>query len=365
MNETLLNPILRQLGIEKSALGGYEGIIVATAIIMASIIFAKIVYWFVERYMKAFAVKTKSDIDDIILQIIHKPVYYIIILIGIQLSVSCVAVSAEFEDLLSRLISIAIIILSAWVIAGVSDAILQRAGKKLAARTKTTVDDEAIPFLSRFLKFTIYLLAFMIILDQFGIEITPLIASLGIAGFAIGFAAKDTIGNLLAGFFILTDRPFVRGDRIELKGYLGEVVDIGLRTTKIETLDHTYVIIPNASIISNEVINYTLPDVRIKVKLPVSVAYGTEPEKVKKIVLDVVKKVDEVMDDPKPVIFFKEFGESSLNFLLIFWVADFRKKLVAVDKINMKINEEFEKAGIEIPFPCRTVYMRRNSNSLL
>ena len=359
MNETLLDPILGQLGIERSALGGYEGIIAAIAIIIGSIVLAKIVYWFVERYMKAFAAKTRSDIDDTILRIIHKPVYYIIILMGIQLAVSCVVVSTEFEDFFSKLISIAIIILGAWVIAGIADAILQGVGKKLAARTKTTVDDEAIPFLSRVLRFAIYLLAFMIVLDQFGIEITPLVASLGIAGFAIGFAAKDTIGNLLAGFFILTDRPFVRGDRIELKGYLGEVVDIGLRTTKIKTLDHTYVVIPNASIISNEVINYTLPDVRIKVKLPISVAYGTNPERVKKIVLDVAKEVDEVMDDPKPVIYFTEFGESSLNFLLIFWVSNFRKKLVAVDKINMKINEEFEKAGIEIPFPCRTVYLRR------
>jgi len=359
MNETLLDPILGQLGIEKSALGGYEGILVAIAIIIASIIVAKIVYWFVERYMKAFAVKTKSDIDDLILRIIHKPIYYIIILIGIQLAVSYVAVSAEFEDLFSRLISIAIIILGAWVIAGIMDAVLVGVGKKLATKTKTTVDDEAIPFLSKVLKFTIYLLAFMIILDQFGIEITPLVASLGIAGFAIGFAAKDTIGNLLAGFFILTDRPFARGDRIEIKGYLGEVVDIGLRTTRIETLDHTYVIIPNADIVSNEVINYTLPDVKIKVKIPIGVAYGTDPGKVKRIVLDVTKKVDEVMKDPKPVIFFTEFGESSLNFLLIFWVPDFRKKLVAVDKINIGINEEFEKAGIEIPFPCRTVYMRK------
>lgn len=359
MNETLLDPILSQLGIEKGMLGGYGSIVVAVLIVVISIIIAKIVYWFVERYMKAFAVRTKSDIDDLILRMIHKPVYYIIILIGIQLAVSYVAVSAEFEELFSKLISIAIIIIGAWVIAGIADVVLSGIGKKLATKTKTTVDYEAIPFLSKVLKFTIYLLAFMIVLDQFGIEIAPLVAGLGIAGFAIGFAAKDTIGNLLAGFFILTDRPFAKGDRVEIKGYLGEVVDIGLRTTKIETLDHTYVIIPNGDIVSNEVINYTLPDVRIKVKITIGVAYGTDPERVKKIVLDVTKRADEVMNEPAPVIFFREFGDSSLNFLLIFWVSDFRKKLVAIDKINTGINTEFEKAGIEIPFPCRTVYMRK------
>ncbi len=173
-------------------------------------------------------------------------------MIGVQLAVSYIAISAEFEGLFSNLISISVIIRGAWVIARIVDALLVGVGKKLAAKTKTTVDDEAIPFLSKVLKFTIYIIAFMIILSQFGIEIAPLVASMGIAGFAIGFAAKDTIGNLLAGFFILTDRPFTKGDRIEIKGNIGTVVDIGLRTTRIETLDHTYVIIPNADIISNE-----------------------------------------------------------------------------------------------------------------
>jgi MscS family membrane protein len=359
MNETLLYPLLEQLGIEKNTVGGYEGIIIAAGILIASMVFAKIVHWLIERYMKTLAGKTKSDIDDLILKIIHKPVYYIIILIGFQLAVNYITISAEIEELIAKLVSVAIIVIGAWVTAGIVDAVLVGVGRKLAAKTKTTADDEAIPFLSRVLKFTVYLLAFMIILDQFGIEITPLVASLGIAGFAIGFAAKDTIGNLLAGFFILTDRPFARGDRIELKGYLGEVVDIGLRTTRIETLDHTYVIIPNADIVSNEVINYTLPDVKIKVKIPLGVAYGTDPEKVKKIILGVAKKVDEVMKEPAPVIFFTEFGESSLNFLLIFWVEDFREKLVAVDKVNIGINREFEKKEVERPFPCRNVYMKK------
>jgi MscS family membrane protein len=359
MNETLLDPVLGQLGLEKGALWGYEGVIVAVLIVVLSIVLARIIYWFLERYMKSFATRTKSDIDDMILRIIQKPLYYVIILIGIQLAVSYLVISAEFDELFSKLVSVAIIVIGAWVTAGIIDAILGSVGKKLASKTKTTVDDEAIPFLSKVLKFTVYLLAFMIILDQFEINITPLVASLGIAGFAIGFAAKDTIGNLLAGFFILSDRPFSRGDRIEIKGQLGEVVDIGLRTTRIETLEHTYVIIPNSDIISNEVINYTLPDVRIKGKIQIGVAYGTDPEKVKKIVLDVAKKVDDVMKEPEPVIFFNEFGDSSLNFLLIFWVADFRKKLVAIDEINIGINTEFEKAGIEIPFPCRNVYVRK------
>ena len=204
----------------------------------------------------------------------------------------------------------------------------------------------------------IYLISLMTILDLIGIEVSPLVASLGIAGFAIGFAAKDTLGNLLAGFFIMTDRPFKKGDRVEIAGYLGEIVDIGLRTTKIMTLDSNVVIIPNSKIISNEVTNYTLPSVRIKVKIPLGVAYGSDVDEVKKIILDVAKKAD-ILEDPAPSVFFREFGESSLNFLLIVWVDTFRIKFGVTDQVNSMLYKEFDKAGIDIPFPCRTVYLKK------
>ncbi|MBN2014975.1 MAG: mechanosensitive ion channel family protein [Candidatus Altiarchaeota archaeon] len=364
MNETitLFDTILNQVGIEKSQYSGYDSIIVFAAIVVASLIAAKIVYWIIERYVKIFAKKTKSEIDDLILRIIQKPLYYIIILLGFEFAVRTIELSAIIQETIATLVSAGIIAIGAWFIADIVDVILVGVvGKKIAAKTQTTADDEAIPFLSKVLRFTIYLLAFIIILDQFNIEITPLVASLGIAGFAIGFAAKDTIGNLLAGFFILMDRPFAKGDRIEIKGHVGEVVDIGLRTTRIETLDHTYVIIPNADIVSNELINYALPDVQLKVKINIGVAYGTDTKKVKEILLKIAKNVDDVMKEPTPAVFFTEFGDSALNFLLIFWVSDFRKKIFAIDEINTKMDEEFKKHGIEIPYPCRNVYIQKES----
>jgi len=347
-------------GLLPEALSGYEKIIVAILIFLASIVVAKIVYLLVEKYFKKLAAKTKSRIDDELLRILHKPIYYVVILIGVQIAVSYLLVSTVYGDYFTTFISIILIALVTWVVANIVNIILQEFGRKLAARTKTSIDDEAIPFLSKVAKFAIYAIALMIILDQLGIEITPLIASLGIAGFAIGFAAKDTIANLLAGFFILSDRPFARGDRIKIGNYLGEVVDIGLRSTKIETLDHTFVVIPNEKIISNEIINYALPDLQLKVKIPIGVAYGSDIEKVKKIVLDIANASELILDKPAPCIFFREFGESSLNFLLIVWVDNFRDKLRVMDEINSKVYEEFDKEGIEIPFPCRTVYLRKD-----
>ncbi len=343
-------------------LSGYDSYLIALLIIVLSLVVAKICYFLIGRYFKKLAAKTKSRIDDEILAIIHKPIYYIILLIGLQISVSYLLISegfTQYSDLFSKTILIAAVILVSWVAAKMSDILMNNLGRRLAGKTKTTVDDEAIPFLSKIIKIAIYFMALMIILDQLGIEVTPLIASLGIAGFAIGFAAKDTLANLLAGFFILTDRPFVKGDRIQVGEYLGEVVDIGLRTTKIETLDHTLVIVPNEKIISTEVINYARPDLQLKVKMPVGVAYGSDPDKVKDLVLDIVNASELVLDEPSPNIFFTEFGESSLNFLLIVWVTNFKDKIRVMDEINTKLYRKFEEEEIDIPFPCRTVYLKK------
>ncbi len=357
---TLTNLIMEKTGLVPNHLGGYEGIIIFLAIIIASFVISKVVYHMTERYLKKLALKTKSEVDDILIRLLQKPLTYTIMLFGFQFAVNTLDVPLSLQMLFNQVISASIIAIAAGFLANLSDSIIiEVIGKKLASKTKTTADDEALPFLSKLIRYMIYVLAFIIILGEFNIQITPLVASLGIAGFAIGFAAKDTIGNLLAGFFILIDRPFVKGDRIEIKGRVGEVVDIGLRTTRIKTPDYTYVILPNSDIISNEVVNYALPNIKLKVKIKIGVAYGTDPDKVKEILARVATEVPDVMQDPAPSAYFTGFGDSSLDFLLIAWVPDFRKKFGVTDQINTKINREFNKEGIDIPFPCRTVYLKK------
>jgi small-conductance mechanosensitive channel len=333
---------------------------VSFSILIGSIIIAKILYHFTDRFLKKRAALTESEIDDKVIVILHRPLYYIIILIGLLVALHFI-LPENYQESARTIISIIIIIIITKVLFGSIDIIFYDIAKKLAKRTKTALDDEAIPFLSKITKVTIVVLAGIIILDKLGFSgaVTSLVAGLGIAGFAIGFAAKDTIANILSGFFILTDRPFRRGDRIEVGDYIGEVVDIGLRTTKILTLDKNYVIIPNSKIASTEVINYTLPNVRIKLKIPIGVAYGSDPKKVKKIILETAKKCDKILDDPKPEVYFIEFGDSSLNFLLRVWVSNFRDRVKVKDFIHSQLYEKLEKEGIEIPFPCRTVYLRK------
>jgi len=334
-------------------------LVIAFSTIIASVIVARISDFIIENHVKKYAERTKSDIDDRIIKILKGPVYYIIILIGLMIALRQVSIPTGYTEMVDKFILIMIIVISSWVTASIVQIFIYSFGKRMARRTKSTIDDEAIPFLSKIAYFAVYIVAFMIILSLLGIDITPLVAIGGIAGFAIGFAAQESISNILAGFFILADRPFKKGDRIRVEDYLGEVVDIGLRSTKIETLDHTFVIIPNSKLISNEVTNYALPNLQIKVRIPFGVAYGSNIGEVKKIVMKVTKKSKLVLDDPGPTVYFTEMGESSLNFRIIVWVNTFRDKLKVTDEVNSSLYEEFNKAGIEIPFPCRIVYLRK------
>jgi len=331
----------------------------AFSIIIASIIVARISDFIVENFVKKHAERTESDIDDKIIRILKGPIYYIIILIGLMLALKQLSIPVEYTQIVNKFIVVLIIIISSWVVAGIVQILLYTFGKKLARRPKSTIDVEAIPFLSKIAYFLVYIIAFMIILSHLGIDITPLTALGAVAGFALGFAAQESISNILAGFFILADRPFKKGDRIQMGDYLGEVLDIGLRSTKIETLDHTLVIIPNSKLITNEVTNYALPNLQIKVRIPFGVAYGSEISKVKKIAMGVAEKSNVVLDDPQPDIYFMEFGDSSLNFMLIVWVDNFRDKFRVTDEMNSKLYDEFNKARVEIPFPCRTVYIEK------
>jgi len=330
----------------------------AAAVVLGSLVFAKIIDVMINKYVSKLTSKTKTTVDDKILNAIHKPIYYLMVLAGLYIAFTYILITPASKPIVG-LISILAIIVATILSVKLADVLLNVLGKNIAAKTESTADDEAIPFISRILNITLYLLGISLIIHQLGYNIAPLIASLGIAGFAIGFAAKDTLSNIIAGFFLLIDRNFRVGDRVQIGGNIGNVTDIGLRNTKVKTLDHNLVVIPNNNIVTNELINFERPDIKIKIIMPFGVVYGTQIEKAKEIILDTANEHKLVLDDPKPAIFFHSFGPSSLDLKLVIYVKDLRKKWTVKDAINTKVNEQFNKEGIEIAFPTQTVYVKK------
>jgi small-conductance mechanosensitive channel len=191
-----------------------------------------------------------------------------------------------------------------------------------------------------------------------GIELSQFALMAGALGVGIGFGLQSVVNNFISGLILIFERPIQRGDTIQLIDLVGKVKRIGIRSSTIRTFDGAEVIVPNGNLVSAEVINWTLSDKQRRVEVRVGVAYGTDPKKVLGILLEVAGSHDDVLEDPGPTTFFEAFGDSSLNFLLRFWTADFDNWRKIQSDITVGLDEALKKAGITIPFPQRDLHVR-------
>jgi small-conductance mechanosensitive channel len=201
-------------------------------------------------------------------------------------------------------------------------------------------------------------LGLLIALSLAGFELNKFAIVLGALGVGIGFGLQNIVNNFISGLILIFERPIQLNDTIAQGSLYGTVSRIGIRSSTIRTFDGAEVIVPNANLISNEVTNWTLSDRRRRIQILVGVAYGTDPEKVLKILNETIKNRGDISDTPEPMILFREFGESSLNFDLRFWTSDSSTWMELQSSVNVEINNAFKKAGIEIPFPQRDLHLR-------
>jgi small-conductance mechanosensitive channel len=231
----------------------------------------------------------------------------------------------------------------------------------LAEKTETMVDNIIFDLLNKFSGIIIYAIAIVLALDVLGINVMPFVAGAGILGIAIGFAAKDTLSNLIAGVLLIIDRPFEIGDRIEVwsapagSATWGDVMDIGLRATKIRTTDNIIIIIPNNEIMKRDIVNYTIVTSRIRVRINIGVAYDADLSQTKEIILGVADAISWIQKDPAPVVVVTAFGDSSVDLQLRVWISDARKRMDTISHVTDSVKTAFDEAGIEIPYPKRDI----------
>ena len=234
----------------------------------------------------------------------------------------------------------------------------------IAHRTESKIDDILFELLARFAGFIIWATAIIMALDLLGVNVVPFIAGAGVAGVAIGFAAKDTLSNFIAGILLIIDRPFEVGDRIEVwsapagSATWGDVIDIGLRATKIKTTDNIVIIIPNNEIMLRDIINYTTITDRIRVRINIGIAYDADMQKAKDIILKTAESAGWVAKEPPPKVVVRNFGESSVDLQVRVWIANARKRMDTISYITDKVKEAFDEQGVEIPYPRREIYVK-------
>lgn len=231
----------------------------------------------------------------------------------------------------------------------------------LADRTDTVLDDIIFDLLNKFSGAIIYSIAAVLALDVLGINVMPFVAGAGVLGIAVGFAAKDTLSNLIAGILLIIDRPFEIGDRIEVwsapvgTAKWGDVIDIGLRATKIKTTDNIVVIVPNNEIMKRDIVNYTIFTKTIRVRINIGIAYDANIEKAKALIIKVAESADWILKDPAPKVVVRNFGESSVDLQLRVWIRDAKKRMDTISFITDTVKTVFDTEGIEIPYPKREI----------
>ncbi|MCJ7773646.1 MAG: mechanosensitive ion channel family protein, partial [Desulfobacterales bacterium] len=242
--------------------------------------------------------------------------------------------------------------------------LINYAKNNLIQKTETKIDDIIFDILAKFSGFIVFSIAIILALDILGVNIMPFIAGAGIAGIAIGFAAKDTLSNIIAGMLLIIDRPYEIGDRIEVwtapvgSATWGDVIDIGLRATKIQTTDNIIIIIPNNEIMKRDIVNYTIISKNIRVRVNIGIAYDADLKKAKEAITRVAESVEWVAKEPPPKVVVRSFGESSIDLQLRVWIVDARKRMDTISHITDKVKEEFDKEGIEIPYPKRDIIIK-------
>lgn len=309
------------------------------------------------RTLGALARRTRSSVDDEVVAHLRRPVRLSALLLGLTWGTDELELAESPETVHAVLATLAVLI---WTVAAmrIGGALLGALSR--GAAQSAIVQPRTLPIFDLLVKLIVLGGATYFTFIAWGIDLTAWLASAGIIGIAVGFAAKDTLANLFAGIFILADAPYKLGDYVQIDGgYRGEVIRIGIRSTRVLTRDDIEVTIPNAVIASSRIVNETGGrHVKERVRVSVFVAYGSDVDDVRRVLLESAVGLDHVCEDPPPRVRFREFGDSGLRFELLAWIDEPEFRGRAIDQLNTRVYKAFIAAGIEIPYAKHDVYIK-------
>ena len=331
----------------------------SAAVILGSVIVAWVVEVLIVHTLAVAAKKTKTDVDDAIVEVLRRPIFLSVLIYGLDWVAEILTLPERMFGTVESLLQTLIIFIWSLAITRIGSILLHSFSAR--ARERAMLQPRTLPVFEMLMRIVVIAAAIYFIFLAWNIDLTAWLASAGIIGVAFGFAAKDTLANLFSGIFILADGPYKVKDWIDLGGDLrGEVTHIGIRSTRILTPDDVEITVPNAVIGNAQLLNETGgPHIRQRVRVEVAVAYGSDVDRVREVLIEASEDADHILDEPAPRTRFRAMANSGLDFELWVWIDDPHARELVVDDMNERIYKALNAAGIEIPFPKRDIYIRR------
>lgn len=346
----ILNPLLE--------LFGGRPYIQAGIVVVITVLFSRVIVWGLIGGLKKLSARTRSTLDDTLFTALRTPLSYTVLMFGLSLAIHLLPVSDRLQGgMISLIQSIGIFV---WMIflVQISKALLR--SQVSDSTSPRFLQPATVPLFENLAIILIVAIAIYLIFETWNIDMTAWLASAGIVGIAVGFAAKDTLANLFSGVFILADMPYKIGDYVVLdSGERGEITRIGIRSTRMLTRDDVELTIPNSIMGNSKIVNETGgPHQKYRIRIPVGVAYGSDIDRIRALLMDVAENNEMVCKDPEPRVRFRALGNSSLDFELLCWVQEPSLRGRAIDILLTEVYKCFARENIEIPYSKQDVYIK-------
>jgi len=298
--------------------------------------------------------RTETKYDDIFIEQIRSQIFLIIITFGFQVgTVRLSLIEALVKVRFNRIYTVIYVVAATVIIWRLVDVFFEWYENEIEpVRADSHQVDTLLLLFHRFARVLLITISMIMLLSLYNINVNALIAALGVGGLAVSLAAQDTLSNVISGIMIMMDQPFRVGDRIEIQGLgtWGDVVDIGLRSTRIRTSDNRLVIIPNNSISTDQVVNYTFPDPRYRIQIEIGVGFGEDIEEVRHIIINTVRHVEGVLIDKPVDALYVDIGESAMTFRVRWWIESYEDTRRMFDRVNTALWRALDEAEIDMPF---------------
>jgi MscS family membrane protein len=335
--------------------------IVSILIILGALLLNKSFVLFNKHIIGKITSKTKSRLDDILFKMLEAPVLLGISLVAIWIASSRLELSPSLDMFLLKSYQALIVINITWFGVRLVNALIEEYLQPIANDpANKRIDNNFLPIIRRTIMGVIWTIGIVMALNNTGVNVGTLIASLGIGGLAFALAAQDTIKNIFGGITIFTDRPFRIGDRIIVNGFDGIVEDIGIRSTRLRTLERKVVTIPNYKIVDSFIENVSEEPMR-RILSKIGLTYDTTPEKMNQAlaILKGMPSIVKGIDQKDIYVFFSEFADFSMILTFIYFIKKEADIPETISNVNLEVLRAFNSAGLEFAFPTQTVHLKK------